>query len=84
MKKYISIISGICYEILEDEIDLLDNSQIPLKEFPKVNCKHCNGRGHTTKDKTTDVYILCRCMLNRTEIDLDKYFIEGVRLHTTK
>ena len=83
MKKYISIISGIAYEVPEDETHLLDNSQIPLKEFPKHNCKHCRGRGHTSKDKTTDVYVLCKCMVDRTEIDLSKYFIEGVRLHTS-
>ena len=84
MKKYISINSGIYYEIPDDEVDLLDNSQIPLKEFPKENCKHCRGRGHTTKDKATDVYVLCRCMIERTEIDLSKYFVESVRLHTSK
>jgi len=84
MKKFISINSGICYEVPEEEVDLLDKSQIPLKEFPKHNCKHCNGRGYTNKDKNTDVYILCKCMIDRTEVDLSKYFIESVRLHTAK
>lgn len=84
MKKYISIYSGICYEVPEDEVDLLDKGQLPLNEFPKDNCKHCYGKGYTSRDKVTDTVILCRCMVKRTTIDLTKYFIENVRLHSSK
>lgn len=84
MKKFFSIYSGICYEILEDEIHLLDNGQIPLKEFPKDNCKHCYGKGYINKDSNTNVYVLCKCMVKNADIDLSKYYIENVRLHSKK
>lgn len=84
MKKFFSIYSGICYEILDDEVDLLDNGQIPLNEFPENNCKHCVGKGYSTKDPNTNVYIMCKCMTKKTPIDLTKHFIENVRLHSQK
>lgn len=84
MKKFFSIYSGICYEILDDEVDLLDNGQIPLNEFPDTNCKHCTGKGYTVKDSNTNVYIMCKCMVKKTPIDLTKHFIENVRLHSQK
>lgn len=82
--KYISIHSGICYEVQEEDVCNLDNGQIPLTEFPEPSCDHCYGKGHTNKDAKTGVYVLCRCLLKKTKIDLTKYFIDDVKLHTVK
>ena len=82
MKKYFSIYSGICYEILSEEADLLDSGQIPLNEFPEDNCEHCFGKGFINKDTKTNVYVMCRCMVKKAAIDLSKYHIENVRLHS--
>lgn len=83
MKKFFSIFSGICYEVNNDEVDLLDKGQVPLKDYPSKHCKKCSGKGFTGKDSKAGVYILCPCMVNLAEIDLKKLYVENVRLHSS-
>jgi len=49
LKIYFSLISGDIYYIEEDEIKNLDQTQIPLKQKPRSNCKQCFGRFHIGK-----------------------------------
>ena len=62
MKKFISLFSGLIYEVYEEEIPNLDDGQVPLDSLPKASCKHCYGRGYDSHDTLKGVYNLCRCM----------------------
>lgn len=59
---YYSLLSGDVYDIGEDEIENLDDFQIPLTKNPKSNCKRCFGRGYIGYDAIKKYYPMCRCI----------------------
>lgn len=62
MSLYYSLFSGLIYDVLPEEIKILDEGQVPLKKRPHPSCKGCYGRGFTTNDKERGIYPLCKCM----------------------
>ena len=41
---------------------------IPIIGNPQKSCKRCYGRGHTGRDSTTRLFILCSCIFTGTPI----------------
>ena len=63
LKLYFSMISGDIYYIEEDEVKILDNTQIPLIKKPDSNCKKCYGRFYIGFETIKKYYMPCpRCM----------------------
>jgi hypothetical protein len=67
-----SAFSGTYYNILEEDITLLDVGQIPLKKSPPSSCKKCHGRGHLGRDKNTYAYHICNCIRKNVDFDFIK------------
>ena len=44
--KFYSLLSGEIYEVGRDELENLDQFQVPVKEMPSQSCKKCYGRGY--------------------------------------
>jgi len=81
MKKYLywSFHTGEVYEVLEDEIPMLDNFQVPLVKRPKANCKKCYGRFYSGLNTNTGLYIPClKC--GRKCISFDSLSVDGASL----
>lgn len=74
---YYSLLSGDVYEIAEDEVENLDEFQIPLTKMPKKNCKCCYGRGYIGYDAIKKYYPMCRCTTKN--IDREKVSEIGVK-----
>ena len=53
---YYSLLSGDVYEISEDEVETLDDFQIPLLKKPNQKCKGCYGRGYIGFDRLKKYY----------------------------
>ena len=70
-KYYYSLVTGHVERILEDELKLLENFQIPLNVLPKDNCNKCYGRRYSTYDAHNKVYNPCSCV--RKAIDTENY-----------
>ena len=66
-KLYYSLLSGDIYEVGEDEIDNLDDFQIPLLKGPKPKCNTCYGRGFIGYDPTKRYYPMCRCLIRNID-----------------
>ena len=66
-KLFYRVFSGIIYDICADEVDVLDEGQIPLISRPKTSCKKCFGRGYDGFDAKRGLYSVCPCM--RKHID---------------
>ena len=63
LKLYYSLISGDMYYVQPDEINTLDNNQIPLVKKPSSSCKKCYGRFYMGFDPNKKYYIPCpKCM----------------------
>ena len=75
-KLYYSLLSGDIYEIGVEEIDNLDDFQIPLTAPPKSSCKKCYGRGYIGYDAMKKYYPMCRCIVK----NIDKEQIDEVKL----
>lgn len=45
---------------------------IPIIGNPQKSCKNCYGRGHTGRDSTTKLYILCSCIFSGEPIWMKK------------
>lgn len=73
---YYSLLSGDVYEISEDEIENLDDYQIPLLKKPKPNCKGCYGRGYIGYNSIKKYYPMCRC----TSKNIDRERVEEINL----
>lgn len=59
---YYSLLSGEIYEIDADEVENMDQFQIPLTQRPK-QCKKCFNRGYIGYDSTLKYYPMCKCVL---------------------
>jgi hypothetical protein len=70
---YYSLVSGDVYEIPADEVENLDDFQIPLLRKPKSNCKTCYGRGYIGFDAQKKYYPMCRCIMSK----IDKERLDG-------
>jgi hypothetical protein len=58
----ISIVTGEIFSIMEEDIPVLFNYQIPLKKIPNHNCNKCYGRGWTCRDSQNNLHVLCKCV----------------------
>lgn len=66
-KLFYSVFSGTIYEVCADEVEVLDEGQIPLISRPKPSCKKCFGRGYDGFDPKRNLYPPCSCF--RKHID---------------
>lgn len=66
-----SVFSGTFYHVPEKDIHLLDIGQIPLKETPK-KCSTCFSRGHIGRDKNTNAYEVCNCIIKKIDFECVK------------
>lgn len=73
---YYSLLSGDVYEISEDEIENLDDYQVPLLKKPKSNCKGCYGRGYIGYNIDKKYYPMCRCTVK----NIDRERVEEINL----
>lgn len=65
-----SLTTGTIYTIKKDEIDKLDDLQIPLLGIPDSSCKKCYGRMYTGYNTVTKNFVLCkRCV--RKYVDME-------------
>ena len=72
---YWSFHTGEVYEVLEDEMQFLDNFQVPLLKRPNPNCKKCYGRFYSSKNMNTELYVPCmKC--GKKCIDFDSLSVE--------
>lgn len=60
MQKMFSLISGELYTIPSDELNTVDDYQVPIKDFPKSSCKKCYGRLYTGLSKKHNLFIICK------------------------
>ena len=58
---FYSLLSGDVYSVTEDELDNLDQFQIPIKAKPSGSCKKCHGRGYIGFDIHKKYYSMCKC-----------------------
>ncbi len=73
-KLYMSLFSGEIYTVPEDEVDNLEDGQLPLADHPKENCPKCYGRGWTDRNSVTGVYSICKCLKKRIDFSaLEKF-----------
>jgi len=61
---FFSLITGEIVNITKEEIDLLENYQLPMEGKPRDNCK-CFGRGYISIDAESKIYNPCKCVLNK-------------------
>lgn len=66
---FYSLLSGDVYELPEDELDNLDDFQIPLSKKPNSSCKKCYGRGYLGFDIHKKYYPMCRCVVKNIDRD---------------
>lgn len=66
---YYSLLSGEIYEIEEDEIDNLDQFQIPLLKKPRRGCRKCWERGYIGYDPIKKYYPMCSCIIKNIDHD---------------
>lgn len=74
---YYSLLSGEVYEIGADEVENLDDFQLPLLARPKQSCKKCYGRGYIGYDRAKKYYPMCRCTVK--QLDKSKLGDVGVK-----
>jgi hypothetical protein len=60
-----SLTTGSIYTIQKDELDKLDDLQIPLLSIPSSSCKKCYGRLYTGYNTVTKNYVLCKGCLRK-------------------
>lgn len=74
---YYSLLSGDIYTISPDEVDNLDEFQVPLHKAPSDKCKHCFGRGYMGYDRAKQYYPMCKCVFKL--IDREKVQDIGIK-----
>lgn len=57
---YWSFHTGEYYEVLEDEVEMLDSFQVRLKQRAKSDCKKCYGRFYIGLNASTGLYLPCQ------------------------
>jgi hypothetical protein len=67
-----SAFSGKYYKMLKEDVNLLEDGQLPLTKKPDNNCKKCYGRGHIGQNTHNFTYELCSCVHNRIDFDIIK------------
>jgi hypothetical protein len=88
MKRYFSVFSGDVYCLDEKYTYHLDSGQLEITNEPKINCKHCFGKGFTSKTQQTGHYNMCKCLLSEADEaflkNASEHQVEDVILHTKK
>ena len=64
-----SIYSGICYNIEEKFLSLLDDGQMTLKPLALKDCKKCYSRRYIGFDTQKFVYTPCTCILKNADLN---------------
>lgn len=77
IKTIYSVFSGTFYEILDEDISLLDIGQIPLIKKP-INCKKCYGKGHNGRDLSNFSYQVCSCVRKNIDFNIVKQTISNL------
>jgi hypothetical protein len=72
MKNIYSIFSGTFYEVLDEDVTILDIGQLPLIKNPNKNCSKCYGRGHTGRNFENLTYSVCNCVKKVIDYALTK------------
>jgi hypothetical protein len=67
-----SAFSGKYYEMLREDVRLLEDGHLPLNKKPDNNCKKCYGRGHKGLNSQNFTYELCSCVHKRIDFDILK------------
>jgi hypothetical protein len=71
-----SLITGEIYTILSDELKVMDEYQVPLKQKPQSNCSKCYGRLYIGKDHIHQLYIMCpKCSIKCIDTEKIKSLI---------
>jgi RNA processing factor Prp31 len=83
LKLFYSLISGEIYTVEADEVDNLDQYQIPLLQRPKDNCKKCYGRMYIGRDVHKDIYIICHKCAKKC-VDFDNMKDDEIVVETPK
>lgn len=77
LQLFFSQVTGEIYSLEEDEIETVDEYQIPLKQRPAGSCKKCHGRGYWGRRVQNGVLLLClKCMNKCIDYDLLKTLTE--------
>ena len=80
LQLFISQVSGEIYSIEKDEIDNVDEFQIPLTKRPDSSCNRCYGRGYSGRRVDSGVLVLCmRCLRKCIDFDLLKELSKKVK-----
>lgn len=75
MQAVFNVYSGESYEILNEEINNLQEGEIPLRRLPRSSCRKCYGRGHIGKDKIKHIYQPCPLCVEKQIIDGGEKFL---------
>lgn len=88
MKKFFSAFSGQIYDLDEKYTGQLDCGQLEVTNNPKSGCKHCYGKGYTSKDTKTGHFIMCKCLVKDASPSFlrrsSEHQIQDVQMHTKK
>jgi hypothetical protein len=83
LKRFFSLLSGEIYQVEEDEIENLDQYQIPLLKSPPSNCKKCYGRMHIGYNQKLKIYEMCRKCVNKC-VDFKALKSADIKVETPK
>lgn len=72
-----NLFTGTYYNVLKEDVVLLDQHQIPLNKKPSSSCKKCYGRGYIGKNKTDFTYIPCSCLQKQINFDILKDILKN-------
>ena len=75
MNNYFSIFGGTVYEVSDEDVNILDAFQIPLKRKPFASCKKCHGTFYTGFDSIKRIFIICPSCARKC-IDIDKVLLK--------
>jgi len=67
---FYSLLSGQVYTVDSDEVENLDQFQVPIKKEPDHSCKKCYGRGYIGFDVHKKYYKMCRCINKHIDREL--------------
>lgn len=77
-----SIYSGITYTIDDNDFNLLDDGQIPLKQAFRKSCNKCYDRRYIGFNAEKVMYIPCSCVQKNTDSSRvhEKFNIDSSRV----
>ena len=83
LKLFFSLITGNLYYVEADEVNNLDQAQLPLKQKPNSSCKKCYGRFYEGRDVIKNYYIPCsKC--SQKCIDYDALKDKDIVVHSPR